>query len=249
MSPASRSASSSVQTGLLPLELPRIRLHHGEAMWVMARLGFQGEASRSTFYEYVKSLRKLGTPFDRGKIGSGRRGMANYSYCHLMELALVLMLRVYHVVPDAIFAEVIARRSLLYRYYRRAYANRSSGIGTPFVISAAGRSPITARGVFLDLQINFSGGVLTRFGPPVLLSPHRALSAFAVGHLAARALLPMNLSLLAERLVSAALETPTIRRGPRSATMDIRPGIPSAPRVVSLNTRPVRSRARAEVRQ
>src|SRR6478672_1612764 len=90
MSAASRSASSSVQTGLLPLELPRIRLHHGEAMWVMARLGFQGEASRSTFYEYVKSLRKLGTPFDRGKIGSGRRGMANYSYCHLMELALVL---------------------------------------------------------------------------------------------------------------------------------------------------------------
>jgi hypothetical protein len=68
--------------------LPPIKLHHGEAVWVLARLGFQGKANKSTFYEYIKSLRKLGTPFEPGRIGFGRRGLANYSYCHLMELAL-----------------------------------------------------------------------------------------------------------------------------------------------------------------
>jgi hypothetical protein len=60
--------------------LPPIKLHHGEAVWVLARLGFQGKANKSTFYEYIKSLRKLGTPFEPGRIGFGRRGLANYSY-------------------------------------------------------------------------------------------------------------------------------------------------------------------------
>lgn len=78
----------------LPKALPRIRLHHGDALWVLARLGFQGVASKSTFHEYIKSLRKLGAPFGRGTLGLGRRGLANYTYDHLMELMLVFTLRV-----------------------------------------------------------------------------------------------------------------------------------------------------------
>ena len=35
---------SSATTGHLPKELTHIRLHHGEAVWVMSRLGFQGTA-------------------------------------------------------------------------------------------------------------------------------------------------------------------------------------------------------------
>ena len=61
----------------LPNALPEIELHHGEALWVLARLGFQGAASKSTFYEYIKSLRKLGTPFGRGKMRLARRGLAS----------------------------------------------------------------------------------------------------------------------------------------------------------------------------
>jgi hypothetical protein len=90
----------------LPESLPNIELHHGEALWVLAQLGFQGGASKSTFYEYIKSLRKLGTPFESGRIGYARRAPANYSYYHLMELALVLTLRVYHVVPDAVLVAI-----------------------------------------------------------------------------------------------------------------------------------------------
>jgi hypothetical protein len=73
------------------------------------------------------------------------------------------------------------------------------------------------RGVFLDLRINFAGGTLTAFGPPKLLSPYEALSIFAERDLAARAFLPINLSLIAERLVAAALQAPLIRTGPRPA--------------------------------
>lgn len=201
----------------LPKSLPHIALHHGETLWVLSRLGFQGVASNSTFYEYIKSLRKLGTPFEHGKIGFGRRGRANYSYCHVMELALALTLRVYHAVPDAVLAQVIRYRQSLNRYYRRAYADRCSGLGAPIRVKVAGYAPIIVRGVFLDLQINFSGGALTAFGPPKLLSPRDALSVFADHDIAARAFLPLNVSALSERLVSTALQAPIIRSGPPPA--------------------------------
>ncbi|WP_050421054.1 hypothetical protein [Bradyrhizobium tropiciagri] len=116
----------------------RIRLRHGEAVWAMANLGFQGAATSSTFYEYIKSLRKFGIPF--GKIGLGRRGLANYSYCHLMELALVLTTRVYYFVPDAILGEIIEYRQVLYRHYRRAYLDRDAGIGAPITASVRARA-------------------------------------------------------------------------------------------------------------
>jgi hypothetical protein len=164
---------------VLPRSLPAVELRHGEALWVLARLDFQGGASKSTFYEYAKSLRKFGTPFERRKIGFGRRGFANYSYCHLMELALALTLRVYHVVPDAILAEIIRYRRTLSRHYRRAYAERLFGLGAPISVAVANHAPIAMRGVFLDLQINFSGGTLTSSGPPRLLSPYEALWLFA----------------------------------------------------------------------
>jgi len=198
----------------LPEALPKIELRHGEALWVLSHLGFQGAASKSTFYEYIKSLRKLGTPFERGKIGLGRRGLANYSYYHLMELALALTLRVYNIVPDTILLEIVRYRRTLYRQYNRAYVERMSGLGAPIEVEATGDMPFTVRGIFLDLQIDFSGGTLTAFGPPKVLSPYDALAIFIEREIAARALLPINVSLLSERLISTALRVPSIRSDP-----------------------------------
>jgi len=210
----------SGETAVLLPVLPRIRLHHGEAIRVLAQLGFQGVATRSTFYEYIKSLRKLGSPFDRRRSRSARRGLADYSYGHLMELALVLSLRVYHAVPDSVLAEVIRSRETLYRFYRRAYSERMTGIGAANVLKAAGRRPICMRGAFLDLKIEFNGGKLQSFGPPKLLSPFEAVCVFAQRDVAARALLPINLSRLSERVVSAALCAARIRTGPRATVAD-----------------------------
>jgi hypothetical protein len=200
----------------LPERLPGIQLHHGSAMWLLAQLGFRGAASESTFYEYIKSLRKLGIPFERGEIGLARRGLAIYSYDHLMEIALGLTLRVYHVIPDSVLAGIIRYRGLLYRHYRRAYTDRHSGIGAPVVAEVDGHATINMRGMFLDLQIDFSGGKLVRFGPPNALSPAEALAIYAGRDLAARAFLPLNLSLLSERVVTLSLRARLIRRGPRS---------------------------------
>jgi hypothetical protein len=211
MKAAQPRASANAAIHKLPDRLPKIQLRHGEALWVLSHLGFQGGASKSTFYEYIKSLRKLGTPFEHGTIGFGRRGLANYSYCHLMELALALTLRVYNIVPDAVLTEIVRYRRRLYRCYHCAYSERQSGLGTGVNLEIGGRAPVIIRGVFLDLKIDFSGGTLTAFGPPQLLSPYDAVSVFIERDIAARALLPINLSLISERLVSTALQAPSVR--------------------------------------
>jgi hypothetical protein len=59
--------------------------------------------------------------------------------------------------------------------------------------------------VFLDLQMDFSDGKLKKFGPPRLLSPLQAIEVFATGENAARAFLPINLSVLAEQVASGLL--------------------------------------------
>jgi hypothetical protein len=203
----------------LPDRLPDIELYHGRAIWVLAKLGFRGAASESTFKEYIKSLRKLGVPFEREEIRRKRRGrLKRYSYHHLMELALVLYLRVYHVVPDSVLVKIIRYRKSLYWLYRQAYIERCTGRGTPIVVKTRHRAPIKMRGVFLDLQMNFSGGKLARFGPPRSLSPSEAVATFAGRDLAARAFLPLNLSLLSEGVIALSLRAPLIRRGPRSVS-------------------------------
>jgi hypothetical protein len=103
----------------LPRELPDVVLHHGQAVWLLTELGFQGRTSKSTFKEYIKSLRKFGTPFEARTIGMARRGLANYKYHHLMELALVLTLRVYQVGPESILTGIIRHRRSLHRLYRK----------------------------------------------------------------------------------------------------------------------------------
>jgi len=180
-----------------------IRYRRGEVIWILTQLGFRGPASEATFLEYIKSLRKLGIPFRRGEINLSDRGKGNYSYCHLMELVLVLTLRVYNVVPDALLLEIIQHRKVLYRYYRRAYTQRCTGIGAPISVVVPGGGLLKLRGTFLDLQLDFSGGRLIKFGPPRLLSPIEALKIFAHSDIASRPFLPINLSSLAEKLIAA----------------------------------------------
>ena len=175
-------------------------------------LGYGDGVSPKTFYEYIKSLRKLGIPFGRQTLRSQKRTLAYYGYSELMELAVTLSLRVYHVVPDSVLTAIVDNRSKLHRIYRRAYDQRFTGKGTPTVLDIQG-SPIELRGCFLDLGIRFSGGRLVRFGPPKLLSPMEALALSVQRMRTTQTCLPLGLSALAERVAVLALAAPIIRRG------------------------------------
>lgn len=209
-----------------PDEEPRIRLRHGQAVWLLSQLGFQGGASDKTFYEYVKSLRKLGLPFPRERRKAGSPRLVNYGFGHLMELALALSLRVYHGLPDAVLVELIRHREELYSFYLQAYWRRATGVGAKIRVEGASTS-FEVQGAFLDLQINYNGGALASFGPPRLLSPSEAIKVYATSTPAARAMLPIKLSDLAESIVELAGRAPSVRSGPEKSAE--RP-LPSAPK-------------------
>jgi hypothetical protein len=197
----------------LPHKLPPIRLRRRQMIWVLTELGYGAGVSHETFYEYIKSLRKLGIPFRFGTVKARTRSRSQYSYDDVMELAMTLSLRIYHVVPDAVLTQIVRHRSQLHRFYRRAYAERWNGKGSPIDVRREGGTPITLHGLFLDLGVSFSGGKLVKFGPPKLLSPAEALRMSAQRMLTVQVLLPLNISVLAERVVTLALTAPPIRRG------------------------------------
>ena len=205
---------------LLPAKLPSIKLRHGQVLWLLTELGYRGTVSKSAFFEYVKSLRKLGIPFGDEKFHTkhGKR-LARYSFCHVMELALTLSLRVYHVVPDAVLKGIVDYRTHLYRCYRRAYVERHSGAGKPTFIVTEDCEPVELRGLYLDLNIEFAGGQLVRFGPPKLLSSSETLVRFSKSANSGRAFLPLALSLLSERVTSLTLRAPEIRSGPTKSSV------------------------------
>ncbi len=189
-------------------------------LWLLAELGYRGAVSESAFFEYIKSLRKLGIPFGQVKFQTKRsKRLAHYSFCHLMELAVTLSLRVYHVVPDAVLRGLARYRDELYRLYRRAYAQRRSGAGKPTLIVTEDCKPIELRGLYLDLNIEFAGGHLVRFGPPKLLSSAETLVRFSKSAISGRAFLPLALSLLSERVAALALRAPEVRSGPPKSSI------------------------------
>jgi len=199
-----------------PANLPLIRLTRGQAIWVLKRLGYGDGVSPETFSEYIKSLLKLGIPFGRPYLKSphGRRRWAHFGYFELMELALTLSLRVYHVVPDSVLNAIIDNRSKLRRIYCQAYAERLSGKGAAMTLNIPG-APIKLRGCFLDLGMRFSGGQLIRFGPPRLLSPSEAVALSAQRMRTSQTLLPVGLSTLAEGVAALAMAAPAVRSSPR----------------------------------
>jgi len=190
------------------------RLTHGRAMWVLTELGFAAGASNKTFNYYIKSLRKFGVPFGRNEDRRQSRQLAHYSYDELMELSLALILRVYGWLPDPVLTGLVRFRRELNSIYREAYIESQIAVGCQIRVCGPSRTSFRMTGLYLDLQIRYSGGRLIDFGPPKALTPYEALHTFAIADVSARTHLPLNLSALALQIVDSAQRAPDIRRGP-----------------------------------
>jgi hypothetical protein len=184
--------------------VPRLALTHGQTLWLLSELGFREGVSASTFNHYLKSLRRLGVPFEIGKGQSDGRHDVTYEFEELMELSVAMLLRVYFTLPDSI--------------YRKAYFELTLHQHPPARISAPGGLRTTVNGLYLDLNIQYSAGKMIKFGPPRALSPFEAVSIYAHAQAPARSYLPLNVSTLAEMIVARTRVLPKIPRGraPRS---------------------------------
>jgi hypothetical protein len=214
-----RDALASQELVDLPPRPIPTTLRHGQVIWLLTELGYGLGGSKNALQEYLKGLRKLGIPFGHVTFQSkSPRRLAKYSYSHIMELVIVMSLRVYHVIPDSVLKEIIRYRRRLSRMYVQAYELRDNGAGAPIILKNRNNAPIELRGMFLDLDIRFSAGRLSHFKPPRLLTSFEALEIFSKGSLPGRVFLPMNLSILTERVTAVALAAHSVRGatpGPR----------------------------------
>lgn len=193
--------------------IPRLALTHGQTLWLMGELGLRQGVSASTFNYYIKSLRKLGIPFDKGKGQSAGHRHITYDFEELMELSLALLLRVYGILPDGVAAGLRSFRDELRPIYRQAYQDAASRTRAAARVSTPDGAQITVGGLYLDLNIRYSAGHMIAFGPPRALSPFEAVSMFASARIPARAYLPLNVTAVAEMIVEHARVLPSIRRG------------------------------------
>jgi hypothetical protein len=133
----------------------------------------------STFNHYLRSLRKLGVPFEYNS-GSERRGEdATYEFEELMELSVALLLLVYWTLPDTIVAGLRDFRVDLRPIYRQAYFDLTVNQHPPAKITAPGGLRTTMNRLYLDLNITYSAGRMIKFGPPMAISPFEAVSFYA----------------------------------------------------------------------
>lgn len=196
-----------------PNALPRLALTHGQTVWLLGELGLRQNVSASTFNYYIKSLRKLGIPFEKGKGQSEGHRHVTYDFEELMELTVALLLRVYGWLPDDVVTGLRNYRADLRPIYRQAYFDSSRHIYRAARISEPASRRITVEGLFLDLNIRYSAGRMVEFGPPRAMSPFEALRLYAQSEVPARSYLPLNVTAVAELIVSRTRALPSIRRG------------------------------------
>jgi hypothetical protein len=192
--------------------IPRLALTHGQTIWLMTELGLHHGVSTPTFNYYIKSLRKLGIPFEKGKGQSEGHRHVRYDFEELMELTVALLLRVYGTLPDTVVAGLRNFRDDLRPIYRRAYLDSMKRTHPAARISERGGSRITVDGLFLDLNIRYSAGRMIQFGPPKAMSPFEAVTTFARSEVPARSYLPLNVTVVAEMIVGRTRVLPSIRR-------------------------------------
>lgn len=192
---------------------PSIALTHGQTVWLMGEMGLRQGVSASTFNYYIKSLRKLGIPFEKGKGQSDGHRHVTYDFEELMELTLALLLRVYGWLPDDVAAGLRNFRDDLRPIYRLAYQDSLRRIYPPAFLSVPKGERGTVEGLFLDLNIRYAAGHMIDFGPPRTISPFEAMSAYARSQSPARAYLPLNVTAVAEMIVGNSRAVPSIRRG------------------------------------
>jgi hypothetical protein len=192
--------------------VPELALSHGQTLWLMDQLGLRHDVSASTFNHYVKSLRKLGIPFDKGKGQSEGRRPVTYDFEDLMELTIALILRVYGTFHGTIVTGLRQFLVELRPMYRQGYLDSLKRLYPATRLSERGGDSIKSSGLYLDLNIRYSLSQTIEFGPPKLLSPFEALKAYALSECPATSYLPLNISLVAQMIVAGTRSVPPLQR-------------------------------------
>jgi hypothetical protein len=196
--------------------VPAIALSHGQALWVLASMGFRTGDTPTAFTSYIMGLRRAGLPFGPNELGGGAGHNVTYRFEHMMELAVALALRAQAILPRDIVSLLAERRDQLRQFYRQAWAERETGLGAPEKIHPGNQPAFRLSGIYLDLRLMYADTGFLGYPPPQALGPGKAVVRQFTANIGqhVRGLLP--LTELAEEIVKLAPGAPEIRRGRRA---------------------------------
>lgn len=197
----------------MTIDWQKLPLSHGQAVWVLSNMGFRTGDSKGAFNSYIKHLRRAGLPFAKDEVGVGAGRNVTYRFEHLMELAVALALRAQAILPRDVVEILAANRTKLRPIYRKAYAEKDSGLGAPCEVNVTGKQPFNMTGIYLDLALTYAETGFLLQGPLKALGPADAVERFGTAHMFQHVRGFLNLSDLAVDIVRLAAGAPEIRRG------------------------------------
>ena len=207
--------------------LSQIALTHGQARWVLAHFNLASGVDEGAFDALLKSFRRDGLPFDETESGQGPGQNLIYKFENLMEIAVALAFRAQGILQRDFVSLIAKKRSILRPLFRRAYLERSTGLGEARAILSAPdpdhvgdavtlppRYLTNISGTYLSLSLNYMpGGQLTSLTCK-LLGPEEALEEFMADHQNLYPRPPLPISQIASDIVRlSAGPIPEVRRG------------------------------------
>jgi hypothetical protein len=197
----------------MPKPLPHFSLTHGQVLWALSL----GAAPDKVTMERLEYMRRLGVPFPRSELGTGRGNPVRYGYDQLIETGVALFGLRRGMRPRDAAEFLVSNREDLRRLYREAYLELPDGALEEDWVKSRGRTvPVHANGKFVRMHERFRELPLERR----VLTPQEVAELRDVGVLAeiypgeeTHRLLP--LSRLVLEWVAWAQEAPTITPGPK----------------------------------
>ena len=198
------------------IQVPTLALSHGQALWLLANMGFRTGDTETAFNAYIMGLRRAGLPFANDELGRGAGHNVTYRFVHLMELTVALALRAQAILPRDIVHLLVNHRERLRQIYRRAWTERDSGLGAAELIVPGKQDRFRLQGIYLDLRLMYVETGFLGYSAPTALGPGEAVVRMFTKNIGqhVRGLLP--LSELAEQVVDLAPGAPEFRRGRRA---------------------------------
>jgi hypothetical protein len=192
--------------------IPNLNLTHGQVLWTLSR----GVTPDPILIDQLRYLRRLGVPFSRSELGSGKGNRVWYRYEHLIEVGVAVFALQRGMKPREVPQFLVQQRKYLRTLYRKALSDQpEAGLRAEWVKSRGRLVPLLGDEIFLRLHDRHSEapGKIEMLEPSEIkdLSEFFMLGEKYPGE-KTRTLLPLTRLVL--ELVAWADEAPEIRPGP-----------------------------------
>ena len=133
----------------MPTTIPTLSLSHGQVLWALER----GRPPEPTTVDQLRYLRRLGVPFRKSELGSGRGNRVRYRYEHLIELGVALFGLQRGMKPQEVAKILTDRRKYLRTIYEKAFSDQPEAAMEAEWVKSRGRVvPLLGDEIFLRLH-------------------------------------------------------------------------------------------------